>query len=586
MLPILTRAVDFASMTVTLWLAFYLLGRGFPSKITLRAVLVLLALSLFFSSAFLNFYHQIPGATALRAVLLVVGLATWYSLTYNLLTSHRQKGLRWLKIAIYLLGTLTALLLASTREAFVSERQNLLWVGRMGVGLPYIVYGLYQVLCGSGILYNLLSGNRIGLKPQGRFLLLASFFPMLAVGYGILALAITPPLPRLVQDLLIFSGVTLLGLSVARYQILVERRTTLHDMPISGLAVLGLAGFYGLLAWLGGMQPELVGAITMFAILTHSVYDLGREFLERLRIRNVSSVRRQLRQIESDMLDEDSLGRCLQEGLDLLCRTLRASGGFIAVRQGQTYTVTASLRSLLVGRQLDPRDVEYEDLSPPDKGRLREIVWIAPVFEAGVQKAAIGLGMPEKRLAYAQDDLDLLAEVAERVGTIVALRDKQPAKAEKLRQLLSEVQSSDFDLRLKASELMETLASNPPPELVKMVEEGLRQLPDYIALGQLGLVDWVEVQGSSHIERGKELQRVLVEAIESLRPPGPRPAEPLPRVWHNYIVLHDAYVECVPNREIMSRLYISEGTFNRTRRNALRGLARLVLEKEKTLLTM
>ena len=33
------------------------------------------------------------------------------------------------------------------------------------------------------------------------------------------------------------------------------------------------------------------------------------------------------------------------------------------------------------------------------------------------------------------------------------------------------------------------------------------------------------------------------------------------------------------NREIMARLYISEGTFNRTRRNALKGLARLLIEK-------
>jgi len=52
----------------------------------------------------------------------------------------------------------------------------------------------------------------------------------------------------------------------------------------------------------------------------------------------------------------------------------------------------------------------------------------------------------------------------------------------------------------------------------------------------------------------------------------------LPRVWYNYVVLYDAYVEDVPNREIMARLYISEGTFNRTRRNALRGLSRMLLE--------
>lgn len=96
---------------------------------------------------------------------------------------------------------------------------------------------------------------------------------------------------------------------------------------------------------------------------------------------------------------------------------------------------------------------------------------------------------------------------------------------------------------------------------------------------------WISVEGESHIERGKELQQTLLQAIETLRPPGKRPAEPLPRIWYNYTVLHDAYVECVPNREIMARLYISEGTFNRTRRNALRGLARHFAEQKRAFST-
>jgi hypothetical protein len=584
MLYTLTRTLDFAAMAVTLWLAFYLLGRGFPSKIAMRGVLVLLALSAFFASAFINLFQQIPGATALRAVMLLIGLATWYSLTYQLLPDHQRRRLRWLNRSFYLLAFITALLLTFT-PAFVDEKENLLWVGRMGFGLPYLVYGIYQVLGVAGILYNLLSGDRIGLKPQGRFLLLASCLPMLAVVYGVLALAIMPPhsMPRLAQDLLIFSGVTLLGVSVARYQLLVERRTTLQDLPISGLLLLGVAAIYGLLAWLGGMGPELMASVTVLAILTHSFYDLGREFLERLRIRKESTLRRQLRQIESGITSEESLGHCLQEVLELLCQTLRASGGFIAIRQGETYTIAASHRSLSTGRRLQPQAVECQDLCQPPAGRLKDIAWLAPLFEAGLQVAVIGLALPMNRLGYSQDDLDLLAEVAEHAANLVALSSRPSPQAEKLRLLAAEMETKQADMRLRADELMATMTSNPPSELVKMVEEGLRQLPDYISLGQLGLVDWVDVEGDSHIERGKQLQGFLTEAIESLRPPGPRPEEPLPRVWHNYIVLHDAYVECVPNREIMARLYISEGTFNRTRRNALRGLARLLLEREKRL---
>jgi hypothetical protein len=44
--------------------------------------------------------------------------------------------------------------------------------------------------------------------------------------------------------------------------------------------------------------------------------------------------------------------------------------------------------------------------------------------------------------------------------------------------------------------------------------------------------------------------------------------------------LHEAYIEEKLNRDIMSRLYISEGTFNRTRRAAIRSLARILGEME------
>jgi hypothetical protein len=53
----------------------------------------------------------------------------------------------------------------------------------------------------------------------------------------------------------------------------------------------------------------------------------------------------------------------------------------------------------------------------------------------------------------------------------------------------------------------------------------------------------------------------------------------IPRAWYAYIILHDAYLEGARNRDVMARLYISEGTFNRTRRLALRGVARWMSER-------
>jgi hypothetical protein len=73
---------------------------------------------------------------------------------------------------------------------------------------------------------------------------------------------------------------------------------------------------------------------------------------------------------------------------------------------------------------------------------------------------------------------------------------------------------------------------------------------------------------------------LLAEAIEKLKPEGKLPPDPPPAEWYAYLILHNAYLEDIPNRDIMARLYISEGTFNRTRRAALRAVTRTLEEME------
>jgi hypothetical protein len=129
-------------------------------------------------------------------------------------------------------------------------------------------------------------------------------------------------------------------------------------------------------------------------------------------------------------------------------------------------------------------------------------------------------------------------------------------------------------------------------QFVSLVEEGLRRLHDYTYLGQhpfaqLQVVNWRLADHRdgfvTHIDRGKALNEILLQAINKLRPEGkePPPHQIPPREWHQFIVLHDAYHLDEPNRNIMSRLYISEGTFARTRRRALRGVARALQEMEQ-----
>ena len=78
------------------------------------------------------------------------------------------------------------------------------------------------------------------------------------------------------------------------------------------------------------------------------------------------------------------------------------------------------------------------------------------------------------------------------------------------------------------------------------------------------------------------LREALTQAIGRLRPQGPRP-NPGPQGaqggWLHYLVLQEAYVEGRPNKQIMQRYHLSEGTFHRARRRAIDVLAADLAER-------
>jgi hypothetical protein len=573
-----TLLIDLVAMATTLWMAFYLLARGFPSVRTLRVVVVSLALSAFFFGAYANIFVQVPGTAAIRAVLLVIGLGGWYSITYRVMSKHNQKRLRWVECGIYAMGTVSILVLLQP-GAFIDEEGNALYVAHMNNSLSYMIYGIYQFLVSFGIMFNLLVGDRVGLTSRGKYYLAASVFPVVSVIYGVLSLTGETLAPRIIQDTLAFMGVIILNMAVARHQIWTERRATVQDFPLTTLAVLGLSALYGYVAWIRGIPAQLIAGVVGLTIITLGFYDLTREFLERLRMRNESLFRKQLHQLESKSATEDALKIQLQNGVDLLCQTLQAPGGFVAVRRGDNFTVMASRFSVPIGSEMFSSMVACEDVSHPKADQLSSLAWIAPSFEGQTQVAVVGIEKSASRIEYSTGNLDLLAEVADQVGTIVSMSNVRPRQSKLIRDLVAESQASATELNFVADNMLDSISIHPDADFIKMVEDALRHLPDMITLGQSALAEKLVLQGDSHIDRGKHLQRLLTNSIELLKPSEIRPSEPLPRAWYNYVVLYDAYVEGVQNREIMARLYISEGTFNRTRRNAIRGLARLLVEK-------
>jgi len=577
-----TMIISLFAMAVTLWMGFYLFARGFPSAMSLRVVVVILALSGFFYGAYNNIFVQVPGSATVRAVLLVIVLGGWYSVTFHVMSERNQIRYRLIEWCIYAFSLLTVIFLVQP-GSFLFEEGNSLYVAHMNSsGWAYKVYGGYQFIVSFGIMLNLLIGDRVGLTSRGRYFLVTSIFPVVSVIYGVISLASPNPAPRIIQDGLAFCGVFVLGLSVARHQTWTERRATLQDFPLTTLSTLGLAGVATYLAWDFGVPLEKLATVAGSVVLAVGLYDLIREFLERQRIRNESDFRKQLRQLENEVDGEGALKKRLQDGLELLCETLEAPGGFVAVRRGDEFEVLASRSSVPVGSVISESVVACEDVSHPQSDQLPAIAWLAPSFEGQTQVAVVGIRRSRSRMEYSTGNLELLAEAADQIGTVVSLSNLQPRQTSRLREAVTETQEKANELDSATGNLLDSISTNPDEEFTKMVEEALRHLPDAITLGESPLTEIMAIEAETHVERGKELQQLLIDSIELLKPENNRPPEPLPRIWYNFAVLHDAYVEGVQNREIMARLYISEGTFNRTRRNAIRGLTRLLVEKIKT----
>jgi hypothetical protein len=181
------------------------------------------------------------------------------------------------------------------------------------------------------------------------------------------------------------------------------------------------------------------------------------------------------------------------------------------------------------------------------------------------------LGALAERVVRQPDTLSALADARETVGALV--RAPEPEGE----QLPDPEATAQATLRV-------------------LVEGALRRLNDLPALAENPLLDRLggappdpapggerTDQGAAPtLDRAARLREALLQAIARLRPPGPRP-NPGPQGaqggWLHYLVLQEAYVEGRPNKQIMQRYHLSEGTFHRARRRAIDALAADLAER-------
>lgn len=310
---------------------------------------------------------------------------------------------------------------------------------------------------------------------------------------------------------------------------------------------------------------------------------MARFQLDRLYLKNQNhKLRLRLRQLTKIIRDSEGVG-VLGTVLEVIGSSVSATWAVVLrwtrdglIPIGEWNWVGETLESALPSDVV--RELMMEDLSelgpqqfPPP---FEEAAIIVPLYEED-QIGALLVGPSRNQRGYSETEMESLRDAGD---ILTNLLRTPPVEGQALTRLEEAALSGLIDQVCLSEE-----------DLIRLVAMSLRKLHDYQYLGSTPLVrlrvvesclECTESGPTNHIDLGKAVSIVLRDAVDQLRPDQDEPAGSLPRNWYPYIILRDAYLNGVPNREIMARLYISEGTFNRTRRDAIRSVARLLNEME------
>lgn len=582
-----TAYVLFVEMTLSLWVALYLLARGYGSASTRRVVVVLLALSAAALVSFYNLFHPLAAVGAWWSLFLTMALVMWYELVFQLMPAGVQRRRRWAHTLVWGLGLLKMALLLIFQANFPGEAGTSAWIVA-GRATPLSIGDAAYILFAAGsLLLNLRISVRAGTWPNYHSPWLACALGAAGMAYGAAALLAPVPIARWPMDVLLTAAVAVLGYSTAYHEALILRHAPLLEFPVTGLTIAALTGVYLLVGRSVGIRADELGALGLLAVFTHSAYDVVREIISGWLYRRESAFRHRMRELVHTLEDDEGLNARLQAGLDNLCRALDAGGGFIALAEpadpgpeATAFVVRASRNSLPYGEVIPREAAAVSEIARPS-GRLAHTHdWLVPVVAHQTQLAVIGLRRRRNGTAYSDNDLDWLDDASDWAGRLLELQAQQDRARAHVQEIAANASARAALVREDTDQLLDAIARGPEPAFVKQVEEALRRLADYGALGECELAAALPLNGATHLERGRAVRAALIQAVEALRPAAPRPAGILPREWHAYAILHDAYIEDVPNREIMARLYISEGTFNRQRRKALQAVARALRDAQ------
>lgn len=580
----LTRLLSLLGLALSLWLGCYIVVRSPRSRLAWLAGLTLGSLAgVFFdtlvadsSSPFTAWWFGWP---------LNLPIAIWYHLSLETLPAAEAKPQRRWLLATYLLAAgadvllgLTSLIVRDPLHGF-GPTFKVFTFGPLIFLLPVAPIGLSLLM-----LFNFWRARRAAastpLRQQLEGLVRSTLFETLGILYGVVAVLFGQAWPTWPMLAALLLGIILLGYGIIRYSTLIEGRILRYDFVFSGLLI-GLMILIYITLMTGAQMPfEIQIIVIAIVILTHSGFDFVRRLLDSLFLhRPERALRAVLRDVAIEIGERDTLDEGLRHALAAVVTAVGARWGCVVFQIDEAFIVQASFRSLDVGDQV-PLDIRHlRHLAPPTTApaALADLALIGPLIADDETLGALLLGPPGNGSIYGDRDRDLIADALDTLTDLIQDSRLQDLHVQEIEQVLMTYQARERQLQSEIDSLRQPIAvDEPDSNRLAAVEDVLRHLSDYSYLGEHPLAG--AMPAAPHLERGKALHATLIAIIEQLRPTGVAPRELPTREWHPYLILHDAYVDGKANRDIMARLYISEATFHRTRRRALRALAKTLFE--------
>lgn len=605
-----TVAVNYVCMIMAVWLGIFVVTRSPRSPVSWLTAMTLLSVSGWFLNVLLAI-NPPPSPEFLPAWLtpflwiwptglfqhgwgawmqgwqITPAIMFWHHATM-LMRPGRMNAWRWTRVLLgYVIAVVAIYIQVSTDLMFTVGKGDPLYLNTLKQGRLYPLFMGFLFLFTIMSLVNLVRSAKIApaMMPRRHLNILAAatLIAGLTGPIGFVAFLFDLALPRVVLSAFLGVTILLMGYGVARYSALVAQRVLGRDFLYNGTAIGLVALLYLMVGWVSvimyGVPAAGLAFIVILAIFTHSLVDVGRQLLDFIFLRREArELRAQLRGLASQVGEPQAWKENLTRTFQTVCDSVRASYGLILVFEADTASPLVSYRWNKGTVQLAPSLLNFDDVIQLERGKLAEplndAALVIPLYVGNDQIGVLILGQPENALRYSQSDIEILLERSDSLSNFLQFIRHETEYLSRITELAQ--------FRRPA---LDTGSERIP---ARLVEEALRNLHDYSHLGNSPLAELEQVKKQlspgavTHLDRGREVHRILCAALEKLRPVGELPHEPIPRGWYTYVILHDAYVNGVQNRDIMSRLYISEGTFSRTRRAAIRSLAEALAEMENS----